>query len=310
VGHEHEELHVIRQVAQAWERLLLTSVGGRPLAATRLLYAAAALVLLHSNGRRMGDGLDPDRLHIPWPLVGDAFQGIPIELVRGAWIAGALVLASGIAARAGAAVLVASMLVFYGADRQHYGNGAYFIILIGILVVLADSGASRTPWGPDRRLASWWPAFLLASQLSIVYLFAAVQKARSSSLRGDTIAWQLKGPLVDDVTWSLLPEALNALGGLAELFCAMGLWFVLTRKLAVVVGVVLHLGVLLFVRWSPDLLAFGLASVSLYPAFWAASGPLGDEVGRWRSASTDDASARSSPNAEVSASPGHDVSHA
>jgi hypothetical protein len=266
----------------AWERLVATSVGGRPLAVTRVLYGLAALALFDSSRRRIATGLDPDRLHLAWPLIGDRVQGLPPGLVEGLWIGGAILLITGIAARAGAASVVLALVAFYGADRQHYGNGGYFLLLIGILLVFADSGASWSPWGPDRRRASWWTTFLLASQLSIVYLYAAVQKARSSSLSGDTIRWQLHGPLVDDLTWSWLPEALNLLGGLAEAFCAIGLWFVLTRKLAVVVGVVLHLGVLAFVRWSPDLLAFGLASVSLYPAFWSASGPLGDELRRWR----------------------------
>lgn len=267
----------------AWVRLASATVGGRPLAATRVLYALGALMLLRTNHRRIATGFDPDRIHLDWPVVGGVLRGLPPGLVVALWVGGALLLLAGVACRVGAASVVFAVFAFYAVDRQHYGNGGYFTILVGTLLVFADSGASATPWGPDRRRAPWWPAFLLAAQLSIVYAYAAAQKFRHSSLRGDTIAWQLHGPLVEPLGWSQLPVALNLLGGVAELFCAIGLWFVLTRKAAVVVGVLLHLGILAFVRWSPDMAAFGLVSVALYPAFWAASGPLSEELARWRS---------------------------
>lgn len=266
----------------AWSRLVATSVGGRPLAATRLLFGVAALIMLHSSWRRLGPGFDPDGFHIPWPVVGDLFVGLPPAVPALLWGGGAVLVLVGATARTGAAAVALGVALFYGVDRQHYGNGGYLLFLIAVLLVLADSGASWTPWGPDRRRASWWTAFLLAMQLSILYGYAAVQKLRPPSLRGDTIEWQLNGPLVDHVSWSRLPEALNLLGGGAEAFCAVGLWFAATRRLAAVVGVVLHLGVVAFVRDTPDLWAFGVASVALYPAFWAAGPPLAAEIRRVR----------------------------
>ena len=288
----------------AWERLATAQVRGRPLAATRVLYAIAALALLRANQRRFPVAFDPERMHIDWPVVGDHLQGLPPAGVAALWIGGALLLLTGLVPRLGAAAVVIAAFSFYAVDRQHYGNGGYFVLLIGVLLVLADSGASATPWGPDRRLASWWPAFLLAAQLTITYSFAAVQKFRLPSLRGDTIAWQLHGPLVDHIGWSHLPIALNLLGGLTELFCAIWLSFAPTRKLAAAAGVGLHLGILLFLRWSPDMAAFGFASVSLYPAFWAATQPLPGPDSRSAAAE------RSSPSSEASPSPGHEVSQA
>lgn len=261
-------------VTAVWVRLVATTVSGRPLAATRMLYAVAALVMLRSSWRRLGPGFDPDRLHIPWPIVGDHLLVLPPAVPAVLWGVGVVALFIGFLPRLAAGSVVAGMGAFYAVDRQHYANGGYLMVLIGVLLVLADSGASTTPWGPDRRRAPWWPTLLLALQLSISYGYAAVQKLRSSSLRGDTIDWQLKGPLVDTVAWSRLPEALNLLGLTAEVFCAVGLWFVVTRRPAVAVGVLLHLGVLAFLRDAPDLLAFGIASVALYPAFWVASPPL------------------------------------
>lgn len=263
----------------AWERLVATPVGGRPLAATRVLYAVAALVMLNSAWRRFEVGFDPDRLHVPWPVVGDHLVGLPSAIPILLWGGGALVLLTGVASRPAAAATVLGIVAFYAVDRQHYANGGYFLVLIGVLLVLADSGASATPWGPDRRRSSWWTAFLLASQLSVVYLYAAVQKLSRSSLSGDAVAWQLHGPLVEHITWSRLPEALNLLGFAAEAFCAVALWFARTRRLALVVGIILHLGVLAFVRVTPDLTAFGIASIALYPAFWVAGPPL---AAAWR----------------------------
>ncbi len=270
-------------VTAVWSRLLATSVGGRPLAATRVLYAVAALVMLHSAWRRFDLGFAPDLLHVPWPVVGDHLVGLSPVVPQVLWGGGAVLLLTGVASRPAAGAVVLGMGAFYAVDRQHYANGGYFMVLIGILLVLADSGASVTPWGPDRRRASWWTAFLLACQLSIVYLYAAVQKLRRSSLSGDTVAWQLHGPLVEHVGWSRLPEALNLLGFAAEAFCAVALWFPRTRRLAVAVGIVLHLGVLAFMRDTPDLTAFGIASVALYPAFWAAQPPLTEAWDQLRS---------------------------
>lgn len=261
-----------------WVRLAGASTSGRPLAAVRMLYAAATLALLIPAERRFATGFSADRVHIPWPGIGHSLEGVPAGLVTAAWIIGAVALFVGLWPRAAAAMLVGAMAVFYGADQAHYGNSGYFVVLVGILLVVADSSASATPWGPDRRRSSWWPAFLLAAQLSIVYAYSSVQKLRTTALAGETVDWQLGGPLVEHITWSGLAQSLNALGGTAEAFCAVALWFPRTRWLAVAVGVTLHLGVLAFLRDTPGLLGFGLATVALYPAFWAASPPLGATI--------------------------------
>lgn len=275
-----------------WERLTATSVSGRPLAATRMLFSAAALVMLHSAWRRIGDGFDPGWIHVPWPIVEDHLVGFPPGVVIALWGVGAVALFLGLVPRLAAASVVLGMGAFYAVDQQHYANGGYFIVVVGILLVLADSGASWTPWGPDRRRPSWWTSFLLALQLTIVYLYAAGQKLRGPALRGATIDWQLNGPAMDHITWSRLPEALNLLGGTAEVVCAIGLWFAATRRVALVVGITLHVGILAFIRDSPDLIAFGLASFALYPAFWVASPPLGAAVRQLRSRAPRSAEAR------------------
>lgn len=280
-----------------WERLVATSVSGRPLAATRMLYSVAALVMLHSAWRRIADGFDPDWVHIPWPIVGSRLVGFPPGVVMALWGMGAVVLFLGLVPRLAAASVVMGMGAFYAVDQQHYANGGYFMVLVGILLVMTDSGASWTPWGPDRRRASWWPTFLLALQLTMVYLYAAVQKLRGPALRGATVDWQLNGPAVDHITWSGLPQALNLLGGTAEVFCAIGLWFAITRRPALVVGIILHIGILAFLRDSPDLVAFGLASCALYPVFWVASPPLAAARRQLRSppASSSEAGPQPSP---------------
>lgn len=261
-----------------WVRLAGATTSGRPLAAVRMLYAVATLALLIPAERRFASGFSADRVHIPWPGIGTTFLGVPPGLVTAAWIIGAVALFVGLWPRVAAALLVGAIVVFYGADQAHYGNSGYFLILIGILLIVADSSASATPWGPDRRRSSWWPAFLLAAQLSIVYAYSAVQKLRTSALAGETVDWQLGGPLVEHITWSGLAQTLNALGGTAEAFCAVALWFPRTRWVAVAVGITLHVGVLAFLRDSPGLVGFGLATMALYPAFWAASPPLGATI--------------------------------
>ena len=257
-----------------WARLVATRIDPRPLAATRLLVALAALVWLRTLWPRFDTGFDPSRMHIGWSLVGDRLVDLPPAVPRALWLVGALVLASGVAARVGAASLAAGVALWLAVDRQHYANGSYFLLLVALLLVLVDSGGAWTPWGPVRRRIEWWPPFLLACQLSIVYGWAAVQKFRVSALQGHTVDWQLQGPLADAVTWSLLPVALNLVGGLIEAFCAVGLWFARTRAWAIAAGIGLHIGIVLLVRGTGGLVFFGILSIAIYPAYSVVAPPL------------------------------------
>lgn len=264
----------LTRAVDEWVRLAGATVSGRPLAATRSLVGLAALVFYVAVADRLDAAFDPAGIHVPWPIVGDRLLGLPVWVVAVPWLVGAVLLTVGVVPRCGAVGVAVGLGLATAVDRQRYANGGYFILLLVILLALSDCGASRTPWGPDRRRARWWPTFLLAAQLTIVYLFSAVQKVRPVSLAGDTVDWQLRGVLTEWITWSHLPQALNLLGGVAELGCAVGLWFRRTRRLAVVVGIVLHLGIFGFIRGTWDLLAFGLASVAVYPCFWSAREPL------------------------------------
>ncbi|MCB0971598.1 MAG: HTTM domain-containing protein, partial [Acidimicrobiales bacterium] len=174
-----------------WARLVGTTIDPRPLAATRLLVAFGALVWLRTIWHRFDTGFDPARMHVVWSGATDRLVDLPPAVPRTLWLVGALVLASGVAARAGAASLAVGVALWLAVDRQHYANGSYFLLLVSTLLAFADSGGAWTPWGPVRRRVEWWPAFLLAAQLSIVYAYAAVQKFRISSLQGHTVDWQL-----------------------------------------------------------------------------------------------------------------------
>lgn len=266
---------MLTHATQEWIRLANATVGGRPLAATRVVFGLASLVMLNAFHRRFSIGLDPDAVHIGWPIVDDRLVGLPPALITIVWGTGAVLLIAGVWPRVGAAGVAAGLGVFLAADRQHYANGGYFVLLIAVLLVMADTNASWTPWGPDRRRAAWWPTFLLASQVSIVYFFAGIQKFRRSALRGDTIDWQLKGPAMDHVSFEWLPQAINLAGGILELFCAVAFWFPRTRKVALAAGVLIHLGVVAFIRDGPDLWSFGLATVAVYPVFWSVRSPSG-----------------------------------
>ena len=167
------------------------------------------------------------------------------------------------------------MLTFFLADQQHYANGRYLLLLVVFLLILVDSGTARVPWSTDERTVPWWPVALLAAQGSIVYAFAASQKLRSVSLSGAALDGRLNGVGAELVSWSWLPELLNAAGGLIEAFCAIGLWFACTRRTTIVLGLGLHFGIVVFVGSTYTLTGFGCTMVALYSLYGPAAEPLG-----------------------------------
>ena len=121
-----------------------------------------------------------------------------------------------------------------------------------------------TPGAPQER------ALLLRVCATVVYTFAALSKINPSWLRGEGIA------RVDLIRDHLGPAAVVVLAVLviaSELAVAGGLWAVRTRRLAVVLGVVLHVGIVAAVsRNVRDVVFLSVLNgglVGLYPAFWA-----------------------------------------
>lgn len=172
------------------------------------------------------------------------------------------------------ALLVASSLGLYvlACDRLQYHNNRYVLLLLGFLLAFTPCDRSlllarRNPQamlaGSDERLAPTFARRLFQIQVSLVYLGSALGKALDPDWRGGQVLLvrfsttadyfgargvTLPG-LLDRTLSSLLFANVAAKGAIAtELFIALGLWLPRTRRLALWVGVLFHIGIELSAR--------------------------------------------------------------
>ena len=117
--------------------------------------------------------------------------------------------------------------------------------------------------GPATSVA-YWPQLLIVTQVSVVYLFAALSKMQPNFLSGDA--------LLNFVRWEpsfLVLLTLSVLTPVTELFIAIGLLMNRFRGLAVVAGLALHLSIVVMITPTLPLVAFALLCV---PSYWLHDG--------------------------------------
>jgi hypothetical protein len=248
---------------------LTALVDSRPIAAVRIGVGLAALLTaleLRAVFERILDGAT--RVAVPgWPLpLTDAFVTAWLVVICVAAVA----LALGAWSRIAAAGLAVCTLVALACDQQAYSSHLVLLTLLAIYLGCGDPGAR---WSLDARRRGpamqvvYWPQLLIVTQISVVYLFAAVSK------------WQQPGfvsgeALGDFMRWSLPPTVLLVLGVCTvatELFLAAGLLFDRTRGLAAAAGVGLHLAIIITIPPTLPLVAFALLCV---PTYWLHAGPM------------------------------------
>jgi hypothetical protein len=200
----------------------------------------------------------------------------------GVWLILAILLTVGCFTRAAGTLLACQLGYVLLLDEQTYSNHLYLLTLEVLFLILGNAGAR---WSVDalirgRSTCPAWPMHLWKLQISIVYFFAALAKLNPTFLSGEMLAnyWPTSGwlgflaglrtPLV------LQPMAWASVG--AEFFLAFALWLPALRRLAVLVGIGLHLGMILLVsqRDPTGIIVFALASVPPYVLFfdWNADG--------------------------------------
>jgi hypothetical protein len=113
---------------------------------------------------------------------------------------------------------------------------------------------------------------LFKTQLTAVYLFAALSKVNPYFLSGKIIEQELSTSGLASAVGNPSTDLLCFLAAgvvIAELVLAIGLWLPRWRKTAMVTGVLLHLNMILLMPGTVqlDLLAFALACFSVYPQF-------------------------------------------
>lgn len=250
-------------------RWISYQVNPRPLAVARIGVGTAFMMDWFNKIDRRVESFDSNLFHYPWanwlPVLPSEYSYLPFIL----WFIGGLGLIIGYRTRISGAIALLGNGLYFFADRQNYSNHGYLLLLIVFLLTLADSGAALSVDARHRkpRLVAGWVVDLLKIQLSIVYFYTFLVKLRPDWLSGFLMHLNLNGPLAPYLTQ--LPGVYRGLAGLTLLIEGFLFWALWSkwREWAFLVGLLLHLGILLSVKFTLGLISFSLLSVSLYPLF-------------------------------------------
>lgn len=156
---------------------------------------------------------------------------------------------------AGACIGFATWLI--ASDQQLYSNHGYLMGLMALVLAFASGDAQPV------RLA-------LMGLLSAVYLFSGLSKLNPDFLSGGVLA--AVTPLH---RWGIPQQGMMLLAAcvvVLELFLAVGFWWPPSRRIALVAGIALHVGIMVAMTDGRlELLAFALMMWSIYPLFFSRS---------------------------------------
>lgn len=183
----------------------------------------------------------------------------------------ALMLITGILVRP--AALSAAALGFAATmlDQQVYTNHYWLMTLLLALLAFAPADRrlclGRSAQGPYRVPST--AVLLMLTQVTICYAFGALSKVNPWWIAGDELRASFRFELVG---WVYTPLALAVI--VTEIFIAVGFWFRSTRRLALLAGVGLHVGIVAVMHGTWPLLAFSVTCLSTYPLMMSAPYPL------------------------------------
>jgi hypothetical protein len=209
--------------------------------------------------------LQPDLLTMRhWEALPDlTLRNYPLFLALWAFVTTGWIIGSKKIRLASSACLIVIFLYLLFWDYRTYTNHLYLFLLLTIYWIGIDFASSSS-----QRL---FFRLISQTQLTIVYLFAALSKVNLPFLAGSVLY-----NLYWDVSWvpSFLIEPpfsiVLALGVIiAELFLAIAFWFQRHRGTAVFIGIGLHLTMILLMGWPLwGFAAFAFACWSVYPLFF------------------------------------------
>ena len=235
----------------------------RPVAVARIGLGVAA-ILMSVEAFGILASIASGRLAAP-VFAGVPPLAIPVLLVVLLFqvLAGAAVIA-GWKTELAAVVSVLLSIALLLADQQTYSSHRLLATLLLSYLVFARAGTAWSVRPADGMpQVPFWPQLLMMSQLSVVYFFSAISKINPNFASGKPLAtW----------VWIELPWQVYTLAAVmtiaVELVIAIGLWFPATRRLAVALGLGLHLSIVTLMNHDTlALIAFAITCVSLYPLF-------------------------------------------
>jgi predicted DCC family thiol-disulfide oxidoreductase YuxK len=251
-------------------------VDARRLGVIRAGVGTAALIVGAELAGHLSRLAAPDVIRLP------VFAPVAAAVVPGWWILLALwmLAAAGLAfgwhTRSAGVVLAGLITIIFLTDQQLYSNHLYLLGVVVIILTLADAGAAFSLDASRRARSALatspaWGLFLIRLQVSVVYGFSALAKLNAAYLSGSVMASYLRtdGLLAIPPGWRSFQAmfVLSVLAVALEGLLAVGLWIPRWRRNAFVGGLALHTGIFLTFEPMLPFAAFGLLSLSLYPAF-------------------------------------------
>jgi hypothetical protein len=201
---------------------------------------------------------------LPLPrLTGEA-----VAAFMGAWFVSAVTFAVGRPRRLSGVVLFLLLAYIQLLDEQTYSNHGYLLTLVVGLTTVAH-------WSPSNGTVLAWPVFLLKTQLTVMYAFAAITKLNPAFMSGGVVYANLRPSIIDLGPPLISYTSISTLAWLSvatELFLAWALWSAEWRRIAMVVGVLFHCALVSFMA---DPTVVGLAVFSL--TCWALYGLFLDD---------------------------------
>ncbi len=241
----------------------------RPLGLTRILVGLAAAIRALVAIPILWDLTRPTILKVPnFDWFVQPSQPVVIVILA-TWFLSAMLFAIGWKVPVSGVALGAAIAATLAIDAQAYSNHLYLMLWLVLLLIMADAGAGLARFGTERPVLRW-PLLLIMSQLSTVYVFAALTKLNDAFLSGEVLAGVLRDGPIPFSDALRTPTILSAVAGLVvivELFVGLGLWVTNLRPYAIVTGFLLHLSILLLMAPTGELLVFGIEMLAIYPLF-------------------------------------------
>ena len=186
-----------------------------------------------------------DIFHLPAASWLPAVTPTLVDVLLALWIGFGIALTVGLFARAAAAGVATVAVLAMAVDLQASSNHVTLLVALSVLLALGNPAAA---WSIDARRKDrkpsipYWPVFLIKFQISTAYGYFALAKINDSFLSAEVLAsrWEpVLGGLTDTLHPILVAIAISTV--LVEGFLAVGLWSERLRKIALPLGLGLHI---------------------------------------------------------------------
>ena len=218
--------------------------------------------------RDLGILFQSDALRVPHFSWLPTLQASQSDLFVAVWLTSSVCFIVGLFSRTAGVVLVVCFAYRLALDQTLYTTNIYLCGLLVLLLVIGNAGAAvsldRRRRGGHPSNVLRWPETLLKLQISLVYLFTAIEKVNPGVFSGDSYQ-----KFMPEVLWgyTFLHKPIPAAIIVFEIVLAFALWSRRTRGWAFFLGLAFHTAILFKVGFLAGLMAYSTMFVGSYFLF-------------------------------------------